>query len=369
MPTANETLQDRLTRHQVFLMRFSPGVARRMIQIMNSVDEDLVNQIRRLSPEDVGGINRKRARLEKMLERVREINEATRAQVLAQEAGELTDLASAEVAFAAGLFSQVTNNDVPFILPRQGDIRAAALSRPFQGIHLKWVRNSAHLAEQYRRRGRLLRDEIRRGFIEGESTESVVRRIRGTAANNFKDGVLEISRREATIIARTAINHTANRAREAFYEENAQVMKGLRWLAVLDGRTSAVCRGRDGKVAPVGAEPLVGVAPSLQLQPPNARPPAHPNCRSVMVPVLKSLSEIGLDVPGFDGDIPQRQTYNEWLRTQDRAFINDVLGKTKAKLYLDGDLTLDKFINRAGDELTLDQLKRREADAFRKAGI
>ena len=35
----------------------------------------------------------------------------------------------------------------------------------------------------------------------------------------------------------------------------------------------------------------------------------------------------------------------------------------------EGKLTLDKFYNDKGDYLTLDELKQREASAFRKAGV
>ena len=140
------------------------------------------------------------------------------------------------------------------------------------------------------------------------------------------------------------------------------MIKGVRWLAILDGRTSAICRGRDGKVFPVDSGP---------------RPPAHPGCRSTTVAVLKSFREIGIDAddaPGIsgvlDGKAAPFQTYNDWLRTQPKAFIEDVLGKTKAKLYLDGNLSLDKFVDiKGGRTFTLEDLAVREAEAFRKAGV
>jgi hypothetical protein len=50
-------------------------------------------------------------------------------------------------------------------------------------------------------------------------------------------------------------------------------------------------------------------------------------------------------------------------------FQNDTLGITKAKLFREGGLNLDKFVNRNGDELTLAQLAEREAAAFRAAGL
>jgi hypothetical protein len=58
------------------------------------------------------------------------------------------------------------------------------------------------------------------------------------------------------------------------------------------------------------------------------------------------------------------KSYNEWLKTQPKSFVEDVLGKQKAKLYLDGGLPLDRFVDRAGNELTLEQLAKRESKLF-----
>jgi hypothetical protein len=57
------------------------------------------------------------------------------------------------------------------------------------------------------------------------------------------------------------------------------------------------------------------------------------------------------------------------MKRQPAAFQNDVLGVTKAKLFRKGDLTLDQFIDRRGNELTLKQLASQQADAFKNAGL
>jgi hypothetical protein len=107
------------------------------------------------------------------------------------------------------------------------------------------------------------------------------------------------------------------------------------------------------------------------------RPPAHPNCRSTTTPVIKSWKELGINLteapPGtrasMDGQVPATLTYNDWLKKQPQAFQDEVLGPTKAKLYRKGDLSLDRFIDKSGNEYTLDELRRREMGAFERAGI
>lgn len=125
---------------------------------------------------------------------------------------------------------------------------------------------------------------------------------------------------------------------------------------------SALCRARDGKIYPVDSGP---------------RPPAHVACRSSTAPVTKSWKELGLNLneapPGtrasMNGQVPDDLVYSSWLRKQPVEFQEEVLGKTKATLFRKGEIDLDRFVDRAGNELTLAELRRKEAEAWERAGL
>ena len=108
----------------------------------------------------------------------------------------------------------------------------------------------------------------------------------------------------------------------------------VRWVSVLDGKTTAICRSRSGKIYPAGSGP---------------RPPAHVRCRSIVVPHL----------PG-KGD-PDEPAYEDWLRKQTPDRVRQILGKTKGDMFLRGELILDDMVTARGRELTLNELagKRR----------
>jgi len=338
----NTAILDALTGHSVGIQRVSNATVRKIIALLNRSDARIVERIA------AGGSDISQARLEALLEDIRQIVQGLHAEAEGQLRRDLDALGEYEAQFQGDMFRATVPVRLEWVAPSPYQIVAAVNARPFQGRLLKdWF---ADLPEANFAR---LRNVIRAGFVEGRTTEQIVREVRGTRAQGFKDGVLEINRRAAEVTVRTAIQHTANVARSEVYRANSKFIKAVQWVSTLDGRTSAVCRGRDGQTYPVDSGP---------------RPPAHPNCRSATVPVLKSLRELGMSGKdlkpstraSMDGQVAEDTNYDKWLRGKPASYQEEILGQTKAKLFREG-LTLDRFISRSGDELTLDELKQREA--------
>jgi SPP1 gp7 family putative phage head morphogenesis protein len=92
--------------------------------------------------------------------------------------------------------------------------------------------------------------------IEGQTTQQIVQRIKGTRALKYADGLLDISRRNLTAIVRTAVAHTQNFARARMMKANEDILKGEQFVAVLDSKTSPICQGLDGKIFDLGKAPV-----------------------------------------------------------------------------------------------------------------
>ena len=101
------------------------------------------------------------------------------------------------------------------------------------------------------------------------------------------------------------------------------------------------------------------------------------NCRSTTSPLFKEDVKVSgkkltkLDQGGtrasIEGQVSADLDYNDWLKRQTKEFQVGVLGKQKAELFRKGDITMDKFVNNKGQELTLDQLKSKNPTAWSKA--
>jgi len=397
MATFNDEYLDAVLRHQIDLRRYTTGLAKRVVRLLEEADRDLAERLRaRLSRFRGPDVDFTGERWKAMLSDIRDVRAAVFAEYKALVREELGQLAVLEGQAEIDTLQSAITIDVHFAAVSADQLRAIVTSRPFQGRYLRDWFSTLETADQQR-----LVTALQLGMTNGESVDDIVRRVAGTRKNAYADGILAITRRDAQGIVRTAVNHVSNIARNYVWEANSDIITAKIWVSTLDGRTSAVCRARDGHGAPVGNNKLPPNIPPLV--PADAKPPAHFNCRSVMVAYIDGAGLLGNRPTVTDtrtrakreidfrqmakeqgksiqdvrkawieqnvGLVPASTTYQEFLGRQSISFQEEVLGKTKAKLFRDGGLTLDQFVDRAGNELTLSELAERKPNAFRKAGL
>lgn len=358
--SANEKIQDRTIRHSVFLERLKASEVIKVNKILNKeVYPDLLEkieiQIARITQRgtDLGKGTLKR--LQTLENFIKKSSEKMSTTIQTDLVVDLDLLARNELEWQVLAIRNSVGFDLEMVIPNPGIVSAKAIRTPFLGSNLEeWFET---LAVSNQRR---LNQAIRIGIVEGETTQQIVKRIRGSRALGFSDGVLKVTTNQAEAIARSAINHVTNQARLELFKENRDIIKGLQWTATLDSRTSVICAGLDGKVFKIDVGP---------------RPPAHVNCRSTMTAVLKSARQIGLNkIPegkraSINGQVPATLTYPQWLKGQPVAIQETVLGKTKAKLFRNGDLKIERFTNSSLKPLNLDELRKLEKTSFKKAGL
>lgn len=352
----NDTILDAQVRHSIGLHRLATGIIGKIITLLDSVDDDLYDAIKKRDPFATTG-QWSYNRIKLLLEDVRTINKEAYQLVNKELSKQLKDLAAYESGYQLELFDNVIPVKLRFRQPTTEQLIAAVTDDPFEGALLSEWTNGLEDGRYTR-----LRNAIRISFTTGETVDQMIKRVRGTPSLKFKDGVLAVSRRSAETLVRTAVNHVSIAARQLVYEANSNMIKGIQWVSVLDQRTTPICRARDGKVYPVNEGP---------------RPPAHLNCRSTTVPVVKSWKDLGVDIDeapegtraSMDGQVAAKLTYGDWLRRQSVETQNEVMGVAKATLFRKGDLSMDRFVDQTGRAYTLDELKARESEAWKKAGL
>lgn len=323
-----DRLLDEAVQHRIALSRYSTHTVRRVLALLNRTDRALVERILRADNE-----GRDPVQLERLLEEVRALQGDGWTVVRGRLNEDVAALARAESDFAASMVRAARSAPgltATFNVPTTAQVVAAVNARPFQGRFLKGWLDEAEAGSAKR-----VRETLRQGFVEGRSVTDLVRQIRGTKALGYRDGVLEISRRGAEAMVRTALTHTAAVSAKETYQ--ALGVAEATFLAVLDARTTLTCANLNGQTFPLDRFPW---------------PPRHVNCRSTSMPVVPGAPKV------------EAPSYSDWLKRQAPEVQNDILGVRKAQLFRDGKLTLDRFTDDKGRVLTLEQLKKRDAGAF-----
>jgi len=349
MQNVNEAIFHAGVQHQIYLQRYSTQMVREMQELLNQSELDV---IAKLSRADLTEFSQKRLRL--LLTELRQLGQQAYEVLQQRLNNRLTDTAHYEVDFNANLIEKLLPIEITLVRPAIETLSALVTSKPMQGRFI-----ADEVKDLDAARVKQIEQAIRIGMIEGETNADIIRRIRGSKTLNYKDGILQRSRDDVERLVRTSITHITARARDELYQANESVVKAWRFSATLDRRTTVICASLDGQVFDLGSGPM---------------PPRHPNCRSSTTPILKSWQELGIDAKelaestraSMDGQVPESTTYQDWLKKQPQEVVEEVLGKTKAKLFNDGGLTLDRFVDFKGDIYTLDELRKHEAAAFAK---
>ncbi|WP_454863351.1 hypothetical protein [Pseudomonas hormoni] len=366
MQTVNQIIEDEQVAHAVSLEKYKVGVVKRIIALLNRSDADLSAALS-AALERLPAESSTVERLELLLDQVRLINSQAYASVAAELQNDLKELAGYEVSWQRALFESAIPNPVQVRFPIASvsaeQAYAATFSRPFQARLLKdWGPEIA--ADRMKK----IRSAVSLGYLEGKTTDQIVRSIRGTRASGYTDGFLERPRKDLAAVVRTAVSHTAATARDEFNKANDDIIKAVRWCSTLDNRTSAPCRIRDQlQYTAVTHKPIGHKVPWLQ-----GPGKIHWCCRSTSAPVTKSWKELGIPLnemtpaqrASMDGQVPGGTTYSEWLNRQSDARKIEVLGPVRAQLLKDGKLDLEDFYSPTGEWLTLDQMRARDAAAF-----
>jgi len=383
-----------LYKNIIDLNRYSNSVGKRVINAYNDLVVDAVEQLRGL--DDFAAPD-KAARLRTILAQLRVSLKSWATDSTALSIAELEELAQVEAGFVSDQLRRLLPedmrsriNDVQIspgfaeavvtadptqrgIISLSDDLQAAVTGAEkvvrvtiADGVTLT-LPNGQVLGKAFsdigERQAALFGQVVRNGMLQGEPTDSIVKRMKGRLRKDQKGSINQLlqaggdATRQADnqirTLIRTSINQVANAASQKTFEANQDITEKYKYVATLDSRTSAICRALDGTVHTYGKGPL---------------PPQHFNCRSTTVPVV-DYKRLSIPEPEDDqrasatGLVPENMTYGQWLAGQSEAVKIRTLGASRVPYYEKlrrkyGDTdAIRRFVREDGSELTLDQLK------------
>lgn len=371
-------------RSAIDLNRFSNSVTRRIVRSYNDVIIDITDRLATLDPDTVTA-----ARLRAILAQLKESLDTwagASAQIMTEE---LQGLAQLQADFMVDQLERIAPPSVTTpvrsvaISPQFAQavvtsdptrLGIVSLSDDLPGAARTFARltvadgttltlpNGEVIRKAFSgmsvRESEMFSQAVRNGLLTGESTQSIVRRLKGrlrkgeqeSVARQIQKGGLVTARPNNQIraIVRSSITQVTDAAREQVARENPDVTERYIYRAVLDSKTTPICRSLDGKVYKWGEGP---------------EPPLHFGCRSLRAPLT-----IGIE----DDEIEEFESYGQWLQENPSEKQKVFGSKTPyynflAKKYGPDD-ALRRFVRDDGSELTLKQLAARYPDVRARAG-
>lgn len=336
--TPNEALLDASIDHQIDLQHYANGVVREEVGQLNEEDDALFALL--LAALLALGPNASPAQIDAAIGPALLVNDRVYGDVGRDLAARMEALAQEEAEYQLAL-TQSAQEQRPEPLNTTRTI-TDMLAVPIIGLTI--AETMRGLAAK---RAEAIRRAAQAGFVNGQTADEIVRSLRGTKSAGFTDGLFNTSRHHLETTIRTALSHAVSYTVAAFRALNPTIIRAVVWLSVLDTHTSTWCIARAGKRytadeahRPIGHAYDWGAGPGRY----------HYNCRSTSAPLVA-------------GEIPNANTYADWLSRQSAARQDEVLGPTRGGMYRRGQVSVEGFLNNRGRLLTLEQLRARRVGA------
>lgn len=353
--TVETFVVDAATRHSVFVQRFAGSETLKAQATLDRMRQGVVSRLAR-DPTDFQA-----NRLTALLRDIEGTVAAVMGELSEQTLETVESFAVQEAAFTVELTQKTTITGVALpsdALLTQIVIRSG-MSAP---VGPTQITVQEALDQFAGKKSVEVLNTIQDGLVAGDTLDQTVAQVNELVNTRQK--------RQVEALTRTILNHTANQATKAVMIENEAILDGEEWVATLDGRTTFICAGRDGRIFPPGLGPY---------------PPAHWGCRSRRVPIVKEefavkgvtgrRGAVGakLDKDGnlvtTRGQVRGDVNFGSWLKGQPAAFQDEYLGPARGKLFRQGGLEISAFRDETGRDFTLDQLRGMDPVAFADAGL
>ena len=390
MPSLADTVNDRFITRSISLLRIEAGIRRKVIAMLKKLESELAAQVARIDPTGVAATSYQKARMQALLTQTRETLRTAYSDIHRAVRKDLRAIATSESQFVLNAINNAVGIDLASVAVTRETLMALASEALIEGQPARtwWSRQAGTTHQRFV-------DAMQQGLLRNETNGQLVQRVRGTKAKGYADGIMETSRKSAERLIRTSANSVANAARMETFEKNSDICRGFVQLSTLDSRTSLICIGYSGKKWTLDKRPVGHNLPF------NNGTPRHWNCRSVIQPWLKSWQELsrtdailtggrptsisryfeqrlrekGLSEEqikaakmnvrsSMDGEVPASVPFGDWLRSKEKSspgFAADLLGATRARLFLQRKISLEDLLDFKGNPLSVEALLQETA--------
>ena len=358
----NEILTTVYSQHTVWLQRIGATQGNAVVPYLHLIEEDVQRIFNRYRDRAKTAANQ--AAITKA------INEASRGH-LQDYINELKksnrEIGTNEAEFAADTLNRIViRDDFESVVPSAAQVNAIAIATPIQLSESSYTTYNSMMSNYWHKWADEIDALVQNGFVTGQAIDEIANNVfsqmrleKSTTSKN----TLSRARRSAKSVAITGTNHYANTARIQFVDQNDDILKGYRLIAVIDSRTSQKCRGLDQKF-------IKKDDPKLS----SFTPPLHINCRTALVYEVderfklddkdtKRASSFEVDGKRNPKPVSSEGIYYDKMKSLKASDQDAILGRTMGKAFRKmgnpaefADATIDSL----GNPLTIAEMKKKD---------
>ena len=331
----SDKVQDLSIIHAINLERLKQDEVVKVLDILDDLGLSIQKQLEKIDPTGVGPTYRAR-RLAKLLQNVKATTKAHFSKAKAANSKGLSGVASVSAKATQNIVNGSLGVSLGAALPSAATLQSLAGKVLIEGdvVSEYWKQQNAQVT------GNFLR-QMRMGVAGGEGLQSLIQRVRGTKENNFTDGIMNATKKKAETLVRSSVAAVNNEAIIKTYQANEDLFNGYQWMATLDSRTSDICKARSGLTWDKDFQPVGhGIGWSA--------PPAHFNCRSTVIGVLKPWADLAnKPLPAVGAEtLKEELTKSLMARGLSPALISKAINKTQQSMdgFVAGDINFEDWL-------------------------
>jgi len=246
----NQQILNYVIRHGVYLERYKTSVANDILAMFN---KDVAPDVERLLFKYFGSETITATKVKAFTSNLNDIMSAY-TLMTDKTQQELSQFAISEADWQMAMLKNTVPVNLDFTMPSPKVLESLATKSYVRGALVEdWFTNLGSTLTQK------VTQQINIGMVEGQGIADIVRRIKGTQAAGYSDGILDLSRRNIEAVVRTSVATVGNGARSELYQANTDVIGGEYWDATLDASTCEVCAALDRQEFEVGAGPMAPI--------------------------------------------------------------------------------------------------------------
>jgi len=187
-----------------------------------------------------------------------------------------------------------------------------------------------------------IKTEVKAGIIRGDTTKEIIKNV---------DNEFDLPKRHLASHVKTAIHNVSSRTFEDVYAQNADIVKYIQQVSVLDTRTSNICMAYSNKMWTNTTDHK----PVKHSLPYNNGVPRHYNCRSQMIPRFDTKA-IKAKRASFKGPI-QVDSFEEFFKKMTEQERIKLVGPTINNLIKEKKITdFKQLVDSKGEPLSIKEL-------------